>query len=114
MKVELLRTLKGHTETWPAGEVFVEPFPEEIISEIALNRGVVRVIEAPAPPPMKEPEEDETEGLDLDAELAAIEEVAEGEPPPKIKPRKKAAPKKAAPAKKKAAPKKKTKLEVPK
>ncbi len=108
MKVELLRTLKGNTETWPAGEVFVEPFPEEIISEIALDRGVVRVIEAPAPPPppVKEPEREyRTEGLQLDEELAAMDEVEEGQPPPKVKPRKKMAPakKEPAPAKKKPA-----------
>ncbi len=101
MKVELLRTLKGNTETWPAGEVFVEPFPEEIISEIALDRGVVRVIEEPAPPPppTKELEGDRAEGLQLDEELAAMDEVEEGKPPPKPKPKKKAAPKKKASAK---------------
>ena len=105
MKVELLKTLKGITEVWLAGEVFVEPFPEEIISEIALDRGVVRVIEAPAPapPPTKEPEGDKTEGLQLDEELAAIEAVKEGEPPPEVKPKEKIPPKKRAPAKKKPA-----------
>ncbi len=107
MKVELLRTLKGNTEVWPAGEVFVEPLPKEIISEIALDRGVVRVIEepAPAPPPTKEPEpeRDRTQGLQLDEALAAIEEVEEGKPPPQVQPTKKAPPKKRAPAKKKPA-----------
>ena len=105
MKVELLKTLKGITEVWLAGEVFVEPFPEEIISEIALDRGVVRVIEEPAPlpPPTKEPERDRTQGLQLDEALAAIEEVEEGKPPPQIEPKKKAPPKKRAPAKKKPA-----------
>jgi hypothetical protein len=101
MKVELLKTLKGNTETWLAGEVFVEPFPEEIISEIALDRGVVRVIDAPAPPPppTKEPERDRTEGLQLDEALAAIEEVEEGKPPPKVEQKEKAPPKKKAPVK---------------
>ena len=110
MKVELLKTLKGDTEVFPAGTIFEDPLPSEIQSEIALDRGVVRVIEepAPTPPPTEEPDRrDRTEGLQLDEVLAAMDEVEEGKPPPKSK--KREVPKKKASAKKPALAKRKKK-----
>ncbi len=110
MKVELLVTLRGNTEFFPAGTIFEDPLPVEIQSEVALNRGTVRVIEETAPPPPSPPEpdrRDRTQGLQLDESLAAMEE----EPPkPLVRtaPKKKVIPKKRVPAKRKA------KLEVPK
>jgi hypothetical protein len=83
MKVELLKTLKGNEgKVWPAGEVLEGDLPEEIISEIALDRGVVRVIEdvPKPPPPIKEEPEPEKEpekekGLDLDKTLEEMDAV---------------------------------------
>lgn len=50
MKVELLVNLKyGSSKIRGKGEVFTDPFPSEIQSEIKLDRGTVRIIEDSTP-----------------------------------------------------------------
>jgi hypothetical protein len=59
MKVELLVNLKyGSNKIRGKGEVFTDPFPSEIQSEIRLNRGTVRIIEDSAPVNVSDPQKD--------------------------------------------------------
>jgi len=93
-KVELLVTLRGQ-ELWPAGTVFpYDEMPGEIVAEIAMDRGTVRVFEEvvqapivppPAPPPPEASfSEIAKDLLDADLEAEVEEEEAEIEETPRF------------------------------